>query len=115
MQVIERLLRVYVDSNGLVPYTEWFRSLRDQRARQKIQARLGRVRLGNFGHCDTVGDGVSELKLNYGPGYRVYFGRHGAEIVILLCGGDKNTQDADIKKAKACWAKYKQEKRYANY
>lgn len=115
MEVIEKSLRVYIDQNKRIPYSEWLRSLRDDRARQKIQVRLARVRLGNLGQCDRVGEGVSELKINFGPGYRVYIGQEGTEIVVLLCGGDKSSQDADIKKAKGYWADYKKEKRYANY
>ncbi len=115
MEVREKSLRVYVDPNKQIPYSEWLQSLRDERARQKIQIRLARVRLGNLGHCEPVGEGVSELKIDFGPGYRVYIGQEGLEVVILLCGGDKGSQDADIKKAKKYWADYKKEKSYANY
>jgi putative addiction module killer protein len=115
MEARERQLRIYRTRAGRVPYLEWFLSLRDQRARQKIQARIGCVRLGNLGQARSVGEGVSELKIDYGPGYRVYFGQEGLEIVILLCGGDKSSQDEDIKKAKAYWEQYKREKTYADH
>lgn len=69
--------------------------------------RINRLRLGNFGDHKVVGDGVFELRIDYGPGYRVYFARDGAEIVILLIGGDKRTQDRDIETAKEYWADYK--------
>ncbi len=115
MEVTEKQLRIYQLPDGKVPYLRWLKSLKDVRARQKIQARIGRVRLGNFGQTRSVGGGVQELKIDYGPGYRLYFGRDGDEIVILLCGGDKNTQNVDIKHAKECWANYKKEKSYADY
>ncbi len=114
MEATEKAVRVYVDGSGRVPFSEWLRALRDERGRQKIQSRLARLRLGNLGKCESVGEGVSELKIDFGPGYRVYFGQEGSELVILLCGGDKSTQDSDIKKAKSYWADYKTEKRYAN-
>ena len=88
--------------------------MRDDRARQKIQARIGRIRLGNFGNTRPVGDGVQELKIDYGPGFRVYFGQHGSFLIIVLRGGDKSTQKADIKAAKTCWRAFKQEQKHAN-
>ena len=85
----------------------WLNRLRDLKAQQRIDARLARVALGNFGDCKTVGNGVLELRIDYGPGYRVYFGRDGSEVVILLSGGDKSTQPKDIATAKDYWADYK--------
>ena len=82
-------------------------SLRDQRARAKIRTRIGRVRLGNFGKCEPVGGGVVELKIDHGPGYRVYFGQVGTKLVILLCGGDKSSQADDIRRAIEYWEDYK--------
>src|ERR1043165_7266661 len=114
MEARERQLLIYRTRNGRVPYLEWFASLSDQRTRQKIQACLGRVRLGNLAQTRSVGQGVSEFKIKHGPGFRVYFGQDGLQIVIILCGGDKSTQDEDIKKAKAYWKQYKQEKRHAH-
>ena len=81
-------------------------SLRDQRARARIRARIVRVRLGNLGNCEPVGDGVLELKIDYGPGYRVYFGQVGMKLVILLCGGDKSSQAEDMR-AIEYWEDYK--------
>lgn len=82
-------------------FAEWFRRLRDQQARARIIARLDRVALGNLGDHKSVGQGVFEFRIDYGPGYRVYFARRGNALVILLCGGDKGAQDRDIRKAQA--------------
>src|ERR1043165_3549999 len=97
MDAWERQVLIYRTREGRVPYLEWFDSIRDRQTSQKIEARIGRVRLGNLGHTRGVGEGVMELKIDYGPGYRVYFGLDGFELVILLCGGEKSTQDADIR------------------
>ena len=80
-------------------FTDWLTGLRDARARVRIQVRLDRLALGNAGDVRPVGNGVSELRIDYGPGYRVYFTRVGDIVLLLLCGGDKRTQDADIKRA----------------
>ena len=85
----------------------WLAALKDARARARIRARLNRVRLGNFGDCKNVGDGVSELRVDYGPGYRVYFGKEDHRIVVLLCGGDKRRQGSDIERAKVYWKEHK--------
>jgi putative addiction module killer protein len=82
-------------------FSDWINSLRDLRAVARIDARIGRLRLGNFGDAKSVGDGVSELRIDYGPGYRVYFTRRGEIVVILLCGGAKGSQARDIERAKA--------------
>jgi len=80
-------------------YSQWFGSLRDRQARARIDARIRRLSLGNLGDVMPVGEGVSELRINYGPGYRVYFVQRGQTLVVLLAGGDKHTQDRDIKTA----------------
>jgi putative addiction module killer protein len=82
-------------------YSKWYRKLRDRQAQSRILIRLRRLSLGNFGDAAPVGEGVSELRIHYGPGYRVYFVRRGGRIVILLGGGEKSTQDKDIAAAKA--------------
>ena len=81
-------------------FVDWLDKLRDSRAKAGIIARLDRMEVGNFGDVRPVGGGVSELRIHYGPGYRVYFVRRGPVVVILLCGGDKKSQHADIAKAK---------------
>jgi len=80
-------------------YAKWFASLRDRQARARIDARIRRLSLGNPGDARPVGEGVSELRIDHGPGYRVYFIRRGDKLVILLAGGDKRTQERDIKLA----------------
>lgn len=82
-------------------YSEWFTRLRDLKARARIDVRIRRLSLGNAGDIKTVGRGVSELRIDYGPGYRVYFTRRGSSIVVLLCGGDKQSQARDIRRAQA--------------
>lgn len=93
----------YIHENGRAPYREWFESLRDAKVQAVLDARLARLRLGNFGHCDSVGAGVFELKIYYGPGYRIYFGRLAGSIVLLLCGGNKSTQKRDVQEAHRYW------------
>ena len=80
-------------------FDAWFEALRDKQAARRIQARIDRLEEGNFGDCQPVGEGVSEMRIHYGPGYRVYLAQRGTEIVILLAGGDKATQNKDIKTA----------------
>ena len=82
-------------------YATWFEGLRDRVARVRIDIRVRRLSLGNAGDVKPVGEGVSELRVNYGPGYRVYFVQHGSEYVVLLAGGGKSSQDQDIREAKA--------------
>jgi len=78
-------------------FDDWFASLKDMQAARRVQARIDRAEDGNFGDCEPVGEGVSEMRIHYGPGYRVYFVKRGMEIVILLAGGNKSTQSKDIK------------------
>ena len=88
-----------VDIKKTDVYARWLDNLRDIRARARVLARVERLAAGNPGDIKSVGEGVSEMRIDYGPGYRVYFTRRGNEIVILLAGGDKSTQNADIKTA----------------
>lgn len=80
-------------------FAEWFDGLRDRQARSRISIRIRRLSLGNPGDVKPVGEGISELRIDYGPGYRVYFVQHGQTLIVLLAGGDKRTQNADIKKS----------------
>ena len=100
----------YVTEEGTIPFRKWLDDLKDISARARVRVRLNRIRLGNFGDCKSVGEGVSELRVKHGPGYRVYFGRSGNTVVILLCGGDKKTQSKDIRTAQRYWADYQRRK-----
>ncbi|NMM13199.1 MAG: type II toxin-antitoxin system RelE/ParE family toxin [Rhodoferax sp.] len=92
-------LRYYQDRQGQSPLTQWLDELRDVRVRAQIRARLTRVGAGNFGDCKPLRDGVQELKIDIGPGYRIYVSRQGTVLVLLLCGGDKGDQSRDIERA----------------
>ncbi|WP_353230270.1 type II toxin-antitoxin system RelE/ParE family toxin [Novosphingobium sp.] len=81
-------------------FNKWFSGLRDSMAQKRILIRLGRLKLGNFGDAKPVGDGVSDLRIPHGPGYRLYYSVRGQELVLLLCGGDKDSQSRDIAMAK---------------
>ncbi len=102
-----REIRRYIRSDDKIPFAEWIESLRDNQAEIIINKRLDRVSSGNLGDYKSVGEGVCELRIKYGPGYRVYFGQIGTTIVLLLCGGDKSTQDKDIAKAIEYWTDYR--------
>lgn len=97
----------YQREDGIEPFTEWLNALRDKAAAARIRIRLRRIEADNFGDCEPVGEGVTELRVHVGAGYRVYFGRHGRTVVILLCGGDKASQASDIRQAKALWTDWK--------
>jgi len=102
-------VREYVDSHGRVPYRDWLVKL-DASVRARVIAAVLRMEQGNLSAAKTVGSGVSELRLDFGPGYRVYFGSDGHELVILLAGGTKRRQQADIETAHVLWAEYKRRK-----
>ncbi|MEG3843762.1 type II toxin-antitoxin system RelE/ParE family toxin [Microcoleus sp. herbarium14] len=106
-EVQPKEIQRYTTPDNRVPFEEWFGSLRDVNAQAKIISRLNRIVDGNLGDYRSVGEGVCELKINYGPGYRIYFGQIGMTIVILICGGDKSTQDKDIRQAKEYWTDYR--------
>lgn len=93
------LIRQYTTSSGRNVFESWLESLPDRQAQARIAARLERLTAGNFGDCKPVGGGVSELRIDHGPGYRVYFAMVGGACVLLLCGGDKRRQSADIARA----------------
>src|SRR4026209_904684 len=91
---------LYVNAAGAEVFGEWFAALADRQAQARIRARLDRISRGLFGDCERVGEGVWELRVACGPGYRVYYARAGQSILLLLCGGDKRKQQADISRAK---------------
>ena len=96
----------YKSESGKVPFNIWLDGLRDRKTRQRILNRLFRVETGHYGDHKLVGDGIVELRLFFGPGYRIYFGEDGDKIVVLLTGGDKNSQNKDIRQAQAYWKEY---------
>ena len=100
----------YVTPAGKIPFQQWLESLTDDKARAAIESRMTRLQAGNFGTCEPVGYGVFELKIYYGPGYRVYFGRKGKRVILLLCGGDKSTQGKDIQTARHYWRDFEKRK-----
>jgi len=104
--VIAREIKKLELQNGLVPFDEWFDSLRDRKMQTAVDARLARVRAGNFGDHKSVGSGVFELRIVLGPGLRVYYGLHGKEVVVLVGGGDKSSQARDIRRAQQLWQQF---------
>ena len=97
----------YQTDVGRQPFTEWLESIQDKTTQARLRVRLRRLEAGLFGDCEPVGDGVLELREHHGSGFRIYFGRHGRAIVILLTGGTKRTQASDIEAAKTYWADWK--------
>ena len=106
-------LIVYVTEEGKAPFDDWFNKL-DTTAALKVRTALARFETGNMGDVKPVGQGVSERRITFGPGYRVYFGQDGDRLVILLCGGTKKRQSKDIEQAKAFWEDYKNRKQKGN-
>jgi putative addiction module killer protein len=102
-----RTVVAYADPAGHEPFTDWLGGVRNSADRHRILLRLRRLEQGNFGDCKKVGSGVSELRLFFGPGYRVYYGQDGDRVIILLCGDNKGSQDKDIRAATAYWKEYK--------
>ena len=101
-------LRHYTDENGDDLFGLWLGGLKDRQAQARIAARLIRLSNGNFGDCKSVGSGVWELRVDWGPGYRVYYALEGARVVLLCDGGDKRTQKADILRAIGRWREWKE-------
>jgi len=93
----------YLTAEGRDPFQEWFEALRDRQAKARIAVRLNRMAAGNLGDHKSVGSGVWELRIDAGPGYRVYYSLAGQQLVLLLTGGDKSSQQVDIEKATAYW------------
>ena len=107
MEATPKEIRIYTTLERTTPFLEWRDSLKDARARAKIIARLDRVEEGNLGDCKFVGEGVYELRIDYGPGYRIYFGEESDVIILLLWGGDKSRQNKDIRQAQDYWQDYR--------
>lgn len=105
-------IETYVTPQGRVPFQEWLLQLRDRSARARILVRIDRLSLGNPGDTHDVGGGVWELRIDYGPGYRVYYARSGSTVWLVLCGGDKTTQSIDVRQAQAYWAEYQQRRQH---
>ena len=103
-------VRYYVESDGFAPFADWFMAL-DVAARTKVTVAIARIEQGNLSRVKSVGEGVLEYKIDFGPGFRVYFGRDGEVLVILLTGGTKKRQQRDIEAARAFWRDYKRIKR----
>ena len=106
-EAVPHEVEVYQTEEGQSPFSEWIRNLRDRTARARVRTRLARLRLGNFGDANSLGGGLHELRIDHGPGYRVYFGRAGDRLVLLLCGGTKRTQSRDIEQARVFWRDYR--------
>lgn len=100
MEAAPREIVLYITADDQCPFEQWLEGLRDRQARARIKKRLDRVTLGNLGDYKPIGEGVLELRVDYGPGYRLYFAQIGSVIVLLLCGGDKSSQTQDIVRAK---------------
>jgi putative addiction module killer protein len=104
---VEIVVRRYRAPDGAEPFTRWLEGLDDVKAKALVLVRIERLALGAFGDVKPLREGVSELRIDHGPGYRVYFAREGATEVLLLCGGDKRRQDRDIKRAIDLWREYR--------
>lgn len=106
MKAISKKIELYNTKSGKQPFIDWLESIKDKTMRYRIKERLDRIALGNMGDCKPIKCGVSALRFNFGPGYRVYYGEQNNTVIILLCGGNKSTQEKDIKKALSYWEDY---------
>lgn len=100
-------IEIYETRVGKSPFLDWVEELKETRTRAKIFTRLDRLKLGNFGDCKSIGGGISELRIHYGPGIRIYYSKVGTKIILLLCGGEKGSQKKDIKNAQVFLEDYK--------
>jgi putative addiction module killer protein len=105
---MQKIIRNYATPSGKVPFLEWINCLKDPITRLRIRRRLDRLELGHLGDCEPVGEGVSELRLFFGAGYRIYFAEQDNSIIILLCAGNKRNQKKDIKTAQMYWHELKE-------
>ena len=106
-EAIPRQIEEYLTTEGRSPFSEWLNGLNDRKARARVRVRLDRLSLGNFGDCRSLGGGLYELRIDYGPGYRVYFGEVGDRAILLLIGGTKRSQQRDITQARDLWADFR--------
>lgn len=107
-----KTVEVYTLPNGKAPFSDWLRKLKDAEGKRRIQSRLLRLANGNYGDIKQLGDGIAEMRFFFGPGYRVYFGEHDNQLILLLCAGDKSSQQKDIKTAKQYWQEYQEDYSY---
>lgn len=103
MEIIPKRIEYYSTASGRTPFRDWYSELRDLKARIAIRRRLTRLQHGLLEDSKSVGNGVFELRIHFGPGYRIYFGQQGMTSVLLLCGGDKDSQTRDIVDAQSFW------------
>lgn len=108
-------VRYYKSDMGIEPYKQWFDSIRSVRAKQKILKTITKIECGLMGDVKPVGNGVSEYRIHFEKGYRIYFGQDGNELIILLVGSDKSNQNREIENAKNYWKDYKRQKKEMNY
>ena len=101
-------IQYYRTPNMQRPFIEWLGSIQDRKTQRRIRARIERLKFGNFGDAKFIGEGVFEMRLHFGAGYRIYFGKVDNTIILLLCGGDKSSQTRDIEQAKTYWQEYKE-------
>jgi len=106
---MKKELRYYLTPGGKAAFAEWIKKIKDHTTQSRIDRRLERMEFGNYGDHKSLGGGVYELRLAFGPGYRVYFAVQN-EVIVLLCGGDKSSQDRDIEIAKQCWKELRSRK-----
>ena len=104
--IFQNNIEIYVTQNGKKPFIDWLESLKDKTVRYRIKERLDRVALGNLGDYKIIENQVYEFRFAFGSGYRIYFGKEGDNIILLLCGGNKSSQKKDIKNAIAYWKDY---------
>jgi putative addiction module killer protein len=108
IEIVPIHVTIYTDAAGCAPFQAWYHTLADRRARVRISARIARMRSGNFGDWKVLRGGIMELRIDHGPGYRVYVGRVGQDVVILLCASDKAGQDSAIQAALSYWNEWQQ-------
>ena len=108
MKIKERLVEYFTTPSGKLPAKDWLNSIKDKLTQAILYKRIRQAALGNFGDHKSVGSGVFEMRIDYGPGYRIYYGVHKDEVILLLIGGSKRTQSSDIAKAKTYWTIFKE-------